>query len=434
MMNTSRRSLLAQGLFGAGWLGLRALATGLPASFLLRAESARADEYAEPECAEAGQARFLVLSVSGDGDPINANAPGTYLDPGVIHPDPALAPKMAPTPFKLGQVETTAAQPWSTLPEWVRARTCFFHMATMTTIHPDIPKVLALMGATQGGEMLPSLLSRYLRSCLGTIQAAPASLVGATRPEYITFDGNVIPNMNPVALRDVLIHPQGALAQLTALRDKSMDKLHARLKAKGSASQRAFVDGLARSRNETRAISDKLVSDLTQVKDNDVAGQIIGAVVLIAMNVTPVVVIRIPFGEDNHADFNLLKESEQTISGVSHIATLMSTLQSYGLEDRVTFATLNVFGRTLKQLGAKGRNHWADHHVSVMIGKSIRAGVVGGIAPGSSQDYTAIPIGDVPVHETLGAFGKTLARAVGVPQQVLDASIGKGKVVASALA
>jgi uncharacterized protein (DUF1501 family) len=155
-------------------------------------------------------------------------------------------------------------------------------------------------------------------------------------------------------------------------------------------------------------------------------------------------VIRIPFGGDNHADVNLAKESEETQSGVAAMGALMAKLQAHRLEDRVTFATLNVFGRTLKQIGTKGRHHWADHHVSLLIGKSIQAGIVGAIAPGSSQDYTALPIdsrsghgttgGDIPVNETLSAFGKTLGSAVGVPEDALDQNIGKGKVVRSALA
>jgi hypothetical protein len=430
-------------------MGLRALATGLPTSFLLRTGVARADQARANfplGCAHDGKAQFLILSVSGDGDPINANVPGTYEDPGVIHPDVAVAPFMAPAALKLGHVTTTAAQPWSTLPKWVLDRTSFFHMATMTTIHPDMPKVLKLMGDTAGHEMLPSLFSRYLADCLGTVQAAPASLLGSTRPEYVTCSGNVIPNLNPMALRDILVHPRGPLTQLAQLRDESMDKLHARLKADGStsAAERAFVDSMARSRDEARAISDKLLSNLIAIQDNDVGGQIVGAVALIAMSITPVVVIRIPFGGDNHADFNLARESEETQSGVMAIGVLLAKLREHMLEDRVTFATLNVFGRTLKQIGTKGRHHWADHHVSVMIGKPIRAGIVGGIAPGFSRDYSALPIdaqsgtgttaGDVPVSQTLSAFGKTLGSAIGLPEDVLDQNIGKGKIVRAALA
>jgi hypothetical protein len=447
-MKMNRRRVLQNGLWGAGAIGLRALATGLPASFFLRAGPAGAGPThatRSPICPD-GKAQFLILSVSGDGDPINANAPGTYEDPHVVHPDVAMAPLMAPTALKLGHVRTTAAQPWSTLPKWVLDRTSFFHMATMTTIHPDIPKVLKLMGDTAGQEMLPSVFSRYLAECLGTVQSAPASLLGTTRPECITYRGNVIPNLNPMALRDILVRPEGPLTQLAGLRDKTMDKLHARLKADAStsAAQRALVDSLARSRAEARAISDKLLTNLTAIQDNDVTGQIAGAVALIAMNITPVVVIRIPFGGDNHADFNLTKESEETQSGVAAIGTLMAKLEEHKLEDRVTFATLNVFGRTLKQIGTKGRHHWADHHVSLLIGKSIRAGIVGAVAPGSSQDYTALPIdsqsgqgttgGDIPVNHTLSAFGKTLGFAVGVPEDVLDQNIGKGKIVRGALA
>jgi Protein of unknown function (DUF1501) len=446
-MEMNRRHVLQNGLWGTGAMALRALATGLPASFFMRASTAGAGATRRTPsrtCTD-GKAQFLILSVSGDGDPINANAPGTYEDPNVVHPDVVMAPQMAPTALKLGHVTTTAAQPWSTLPQWVLNRSSFFHMATMTTIHPDIPKVLKLMGDIAGQEMLPSVFSRYLAECLGTVQAAPASLLGTTRPEYITCRGNVIPNLNPMALRDILVRPNGPLTELAALRDKTMDKLHARLKADAStsAAQRAFVDKLARSHDEARAIADTLLTNLTAIQDNDAGGQIAGAVALIAMNITPVVVIRIPFGGDNHADVNLAKESEETQSGVAAIGTLMAKLEAHGLEDRVTFATLNVFGRTLKQIGAKGRHHWADHHVSLLIGKPIRAGIVGAIAPGSSQDYTALPIdsrsgqgtegGDIPVNQTLSAFGKTLGSAVGVPEDVLDQNIGKGKVVRTAL-
>ncbi|XYI01046.1 DUF1501 domain-containing protein [Sorangium sp. So ce1128] len=445
-MNATRRDVLLGGLVGAGWLGLRALATGLPPSFLLRAGAARA-ETDTPACAGPQDAQFLILSINQDGDPINANAPGTYEDPGIVHPDPAVAPGMAPTPIHLGTTETVAAQPWSTLPRWVLDRACFFHMATRTTIHPDLPNVLQLMGETAGSEMLPSIFSRYLSGCLGTVRASPVSLLGTTRPEYVMYGGQVIPNLNATALRDILARPEGPLGQLAKLRDQSMDRIFARIKAAGTASpaQKAYVDSLARSRDEARAISDKLVNDLAAIADDDAAGQIIGAATLVAMNVTPVVVVRIPFGGDNHFDPELALESEQTVAGVQAIGAMMSKLEEYGLADRVTFASLNVFGRTLKQRGTEGRNHWADHHVSVVIGKPARAGVIGGVtASAATGDYTALPIesqsglgiagGDVPMHETLSAFGKTLGAMVGVPQAVLDQSITKGKIVTAALA
>jgi hypothetical protein len=443
-MTISRRNVMLSGLLGVRWMGLRALATGLPISLLLRGDAAHADD--PLPCTDTKQAQFLVLSINGDGDPINNNAPGTYEDPAIIHPDAKLSPFMAPTALRLGEVDTVAAQPWSKLPQWALDRTCFFHMATMTTIHPDIPKVLKLMGDVSGQEMLPSLLSRELAGCLGTVQAAPVSVIGATRPEFVSFGNRVIPNLNALALRDILVRPAGPLTQLTKLRDLSMDRLHARLKAAGgaSAAQRAFIDSMALSRGEARSISEQLVNNLSSVKDNSIHGQIIAAVTLIAMKVSPVVVIRVPFGGDNHADPDLELESVETQSGVQAIGALLGKLQELKLEDRVTFATLNVFGRTLRQLGTKGRNHWADHHVSVVIGKGVRGGVVGGVAAAASGDYSALPIdsatgsgtagGDIPVDHTLSAFGKTLGRALGVSEDVLDQHIAKGKAVSGTLA
>jgi hypothetical protein len=122
----------------------------------------------------------------------------------------------------------------------------------------------------------------------------------------------------------------------------------------------------------------------------------------------------------------------------------MQTLEQYGLSDQVTFAMYNVFGRTLKKLGLAGRDHWASHHTTVMIGKPIRAGVVGGLEP-QAGDYYATPIdsstgratpggGDIPFAQTLAAMGKTLAAAAGVDRAGIDQEISQGKVVAGALA
>ena len=49
-------------------------------------------------------------------------------------------------------------------------------------------------------------------------------------------------------------------------------------------------------------------------------------------------------------------------------------------QDKVTFATLNVFGRQFNEVN--GRGHNASHSVSLMIGKGFKGGVVGGIVPG----------------------------------------------------
>jgi len=165
----------------------------------------------------------------------------------------------------------------------------------------------------------------------------------------------------------------------------------------------------------------------------------------VKMRVSPVVAIHIEFGGDNHTDADLMRaEVPEAEIGVSRIAALMEALRGYGLSDQTTFAMYNVFGRTLKKLGLQGRDHWASHHTTVLIGKPIRPGVIGGLEP-AAGDYYATPIdsktgkgvsggGDIPFAETLAAMGKTLGAAVGLPRAALDAEISQGKVVDAALA
>jgi hypothetical protein len=169
----SRRRLLSA-LLGAGHVGLRALATGLPPAFL--AHPRRALAQAAPACAD--KAQFIIFSTSGDGDSINTCVPGVYEDPLIVHsPDPALAPR----PLVIRDRTYSAAAPWSALPQKVLDRTVFWHLMTDTPVHSKQPEVLELMGATQKREMLPSLLARHLAPCLGTVQPQPIT-VGALTP------------------------------------------------------------------------------------------------------------------------------------------------------------------------------------------------------------------------------------------------------------
>ena len=80
-MSHTRRDVLRGGLLGAGWVGLRAVATGLPISVLL--DPARAEALA---AMRSTKARFLVLSLSTCGDPLNANVPGSYGTTDIVHP------------------------------------------------------------------------------------------------------------------------------------------------------------------------------------------------------------------------------------------------------------------------------------------------------------------------------------------------------------
>src|SRR5579871_5409085 len=94
MAMITRRDALLSTLFGAGYVGLRALATGLPASLLLRPREALADPAGAMGCANPSKAQYIIFTTSGNGDPINASVPGTYEDANIVHStDPTMAPK-----------------------------------------------------------------------------------------------------------------------------------------------------------------------------------------------------------------------------------------------------------------------------------------------------------------------------------------------------
>jgi hypothetical protein len=432
----NRRTLLERTLFGTAGLGLRGLATGLPVWMFTRPVHSWAADAAACQLPDKSKAQHLIIATSSAGDPVNANVPGTYDFPDIAH---SADPRMAATPLVLGAQTFTAAQIWTTLPDWVRARTCFFHHATLTNNHPNLPKVMSMMGATYKQEMLPSILAKQLAPCLGTVQTEPIS-VGAG--EILTFEGRGLPNLPPTGLRDVLTKPDGALMRLQALRDQHLDRMHALLKQQGTAVQRDYLDRMAVSRAQARSIGSDLLDNLSAITSDKGDGPLIAAATLIKMNVAPVVAIKIDFGGDNHADDGLVREADQHDTGVQGIIKLQQNLMTLGIVDTTTFALFNVFGRTLKKLGQKGRDHWASHHATVMIGKAIRPGVVGGLEPKAGDYYCtaidstsgkAVPSGDIAFAETLGAMGKTVGAAVGLAAATLDASISSGKIVKGAL-
>ena len=447
-MRPDRRDAILTLLFGAGGVGLRALATGVPASILLdprRALAAGADGGADVGGAGAlTNPQFLIFSTSANGDPLNCNAPGTYDDPNIGHP---ADPSMAPAPLSLGGATVNAAQIWSTLPAAMLARTCFFHHGTYTVIHPDEGKVLRMMGAVAGGEMLPSWLSRELAPALATVRAQPISLSGSAT-EAVYYQGAPQALLTPTTLSSVLSSPTNGLgsADLVKLRDQGLDALLAFARSQGQSAQKSFIDRYATSTAQLRTLQDRLLASLATIKNNSADSQIQAAIILFQMKVTPVVVVNVGFGGDNHGDPGLAGEIAGHQSGVATLAKLTQALAGAGLADQVTFAMTNVFGRTMiASQSTNGRQHNQGHHVSLIVGSRVRGSVIGGVAqPAAGKEYTALPIdsatgrgsasGDVGFSATFGAMGKTLGAAVGLPQDNLDANVLAGKVIKGALA
>ncbi len=437
-MDTTRRNLLLSTVFGAGWLGLRALATGLPISVLTQSREAHADP--PPPCAAKPQ--YLVLLTSGSGDPLNANVPGCYVDPGIYHPGQAT---MAPTPMQVGGKTVTAALPWTTLPANILARTSFIHHGTYTNSHGDAAKVNRYMGAIQRQEMLVSLIAKNLAPCMKTIQSQPVVL----NNNLITYNGSVMPILNPPNLQAALATPTGPLAQLQQIRDTHLDQLNALFKQTGNIAQKRVLDSYALSQTEARSLSQQLLSDLSAIKGNTRNDTNIAAAVLFKMNVSPVAVATYSFGGDNHNDTALTNEANETVNSLTAIADLVTRLTAYGLQDSVTIALQNVFGRTLSiqnhSGNADGRNHNSNHHCSVLIGAGFKSSLIGGTAlQTGGRDYRATGFdsatgkandtGDVIYENTFGSVGKTLALACGVSQAEVDKQITLGKVIPAALA
>jgi hypothetical protein len=314
---------------------------------------------------------------------------------------------------------------------------------TNTPVHSKEAEVLKLMGETQNNEMFPSVLAKSLAPCLNTIQTQPISVGALTPSEGLSFGGAALPVVPPLALKATLANPEGPLKILEPLRDSALDQLYDLYRNEATPAQKQYIDSLATSRRQVRAIKQDLLNALSSIKDNGADAQVLAAITLIRMNVSPVIAIHIPFGGDNHNDTALALETAQTVSGVATMASMMSQLASAGLQDLVTFMSLSVFGRTLGPGNENGRQHNENHQLSITIGKPFRGGVIGGIGP-VAKDYGALAIdaatgagspgGDIQPIDTMSAFAQTMLAAVGADPSVISSPNETAKVITGALA
>ena len=433
-MDRSRRSFLRKALLGP--VGLRAMATGIPASFFLAGdpgEEARAAVPVPPQ--------FLLYLNARAGHPINANVPGTYGINGVAHPPVA---SMAPTQMSLGGVNTTAAAPWASLPQWVLDRTAFIHHRTYLNAHPHHEKVMGLVGSAKGetgtgSEHLASLIASETADGLGTLQREPVTLGG----ESVTFKGAVLQSLAPRTLSRIFEPADGDGLALAQLRDTALDEIHEDLKNRGTAAQREWIDRYALSREQVKQIDESLLDRLAAITGNAQDDQLQAAIALFMMKISPVVTVDVRFGGDNHTDAGLTKEANETVAALASLNTFFAELDAVGLADKVTVANLNVFGRTLGKKGTAGRDHNLNHHAMMIIGPHVQAGVYGGVAP-SGNDFGATSIqsdtgeggdgGDIPQDETLQAAAKTLATVTGVTPERVELRVDGGKVISAAVA
>ena len=461
MHGLSKRDFLKRALYGGGALGLRTLLTGLPPAFLLYRRTAMAQETERPT--------YLILSNAQAGHPINANAPGTYPvnpnnsdDPVTLiqHPtvqelgntvrgtiagvDYTAASFETPVDVQLGSTTVKAAGPWASLPAGIRNRATFFHHATYANAHPEFPNVMKFHGAIKGPtgtgqEMFSSFVAQENAGALDTLLNQPINVGG----NQVTFEGRPLGTLDPRELQSLFggtQHPTRVSnpSDIVKLRDALLDDVYRDVRQSGSHAQKAFLDNYALGRGQAAEMGDSLAPLLADVNGNGPLDEVRTAVALLQLNVTPVVVLQLPFGGDNHQDGNLQNEVTQTISSINAIHQLWNQLGTAGLRDRVTFANLDVFGRRLRRNNAGGRDHHRGHHMMMMFGPGIAPGVVGGFEPqlnrnGSLRDVQATGIGNIPRDQTLESAGKTLAKAVGVPEERIRTRIVGGDFVNAAL-
>jgi hypothetical protein len=423
-LKLSRREMLFRAAAASGSIGLKSLLIGLPPSFI--ASRAMAQD----------SLQYLIFSESASGDPVNCNAPGSYV-PGVWHGFDS--DFVNPPVFQFGDQPFQAAVPWGQLSSDLRARLNFFHLRTKANAHPESAIVQTIFGSIKDEnganvESLPSAIAQELGSGLGTLQPQPISLSG--RLSYRGLNQGVV---QPTSLKSLFEADTRPVRQsLAQLRDQQVDELYRDLKVNGTPAQRRYMDQYTHSKSQAMKVGEGIMEALTDVIDNSEDSQVKTAVALIAMGITPVVRIELSFGGDNHRDSGLEREVTETREGARRLDLMWNELKKYSLQDRVCFAMLNVFGRTLRDStqGSHpyvGRGHNARHNVMVSFGSKVRGGVTGGLdglnASGINSLNGGISNPDVSPDQTHESAVKSLMSALNISDSRLEKRVLGGKII-----
>ena len=422
----TRRQWLENIMYAYGSLTLKSLASGLPMSLLLNPLQTKASNF-------TSQAKMLILSASFLGDPFNANVPGSYIDQNIVHPDDA---RMTPQNIMLNGNVHTAALPWSNLSQNTLNQSLFFHHPTYTGGHTGFRNVMKLQNSTRNSEMFVSHFAHHLHQQLGTIQAQPICL----SHQELSYQGDYQPILSPLVIKQTLLGSGDTpLERLKSLRNQTIDEMYSIFKRDGNIEQKKILDRFALSKIQAQEISLELLHHLSQIDSNSANNQAITAVILAAMNISPISTLYIPFGGDNHNDPGFNREITQLEQGVQTIQLLQDTIAQFqnnrALTHDIVFAWTSVFGRRLDQVGKEGRDHNSTHNATLILGPSISGGVIGNTSGGKLNSGSGLndENGDINSGDTLASMGKTLGKALGLSDDILDEEIKKGKVIQSAI-
>lgn len=423
----SRREILLSAMAAGGGVGLRSLLMGLPVHFLTQRSMAAPIE------------NFLVYSLNGSGCPINCNVPGTYIN-GYDHAT-AFA---TPVTSNWGSQSLKAAPCWNSLKKEIKATANIFHLRTMTNSHNEMDKVTNIFGAIESidgrsAEMLPSIIAHELAPSLGTRLSYPVALAGP-----LTHKGKNQKIYTPSSVK--ALFPSGessATINARVFRDKQIDLLYKDVKSNGTPAQMRFLNNYASSSKEAQELANQLSEALQIVEGDTEIDHMKTAAALLALKLTPVVTVRMHFGGDNHADTDLAGEVAAHNRAMTSLNALYDALKGFGIQNKTTFALLNVFGRTIKTNSRGGRDH--NHRQSVMFsfGAGVKGGMIGDLAPGFRGLPEAQPINsttgkitssDIPINETLHSAAKSLMVATGMSEARTNKLVTGGKIVKPYLA
>lgn len=459
MKSIHRRSFIRNSALSALSISARAAAIGVPASFLTSGHVH----------AQAGSAKFTIIAQSSRGEAINCNAPGTFP---ANNNDPArLIDHASPNDLgngtlgsiqgrnfnasdfaqdvnlQLGEQTVRAPRIWTGLPDGLLENLTGFWLQTGTNAHPEFPAVRALMGAlrddvvSNNSEELASAIAAEMAPILGTISTRPILLDGSG-----TFRGSPLGQYSPDRLRDLFGSGGGTIDpnQFGELYTQTIDALYGNLRQNGTRAQRVYLDQHAASRSEAISLGDSLGGLIENVEGNDFEAQLRTAVAMVQLRVTPVIAIEHAFSGDNHQDDQLSDETEETLQSLDALADYWDLIQAAGITDEVNFATLDVFGRTALRNGRGGRDHFGNMTFGLVHGTGFRGGIVGGLTEGTRRNET-VPVAtginsetggmdspNIPAGATLAAYGKTIMRAAGIPDDRLNIRVPTGTVVTGA--
>ncbi len=446
-MNHSRRKWLRNAaLLGLGAkpsLYLRALVSGLPVTALAQSVIPSDSQLARDEA--NGLSRFMLMYMNATGDPINVNAPGSYEgNSDVIFHCPH--PSMVAEPVTVGSTTVRAARPWASLSSDILNRSTFVHHRTYQNIHSQMSKVLSLVGSSTGpngetsmSDHMPSIVAAGLAQQYNYVQPQPIRLGGSG----YGYQGQPLPKLSPSILQSLLGSPQGG-AELEALRQRELDSMYDLLKGQGASQrQKDWLDQFALSSTQLQSLDANVIQALKDLPNNSNM-PIDAALLCFMMGLTPVASIDLAFGGDNHKETDVYDdEASELASGLESVSYIWQQAKALNLQDRLTVANINVFGRTLHKQGSPGRQHNGNHHVMMITGSKVNGGICGGIdesLPGKigagtfdSASGALTSGGDITIDKSLESVTKTLGVAAGATSDYMNLRVQGGKVISHAL-